>query len=182
MGVALNADQMKQLLRYTESKNVILNFDADKAGITAAEKAITGFKELVFNGTVQLRVLTMPNGKDADEYLKQHNAEAYRDLLKNAPLFLDWQIDQILAGQNLNQADNFQKSSQAIAQLLNNLPVDSFFRSHSLKAPLGAIICIFCEGAIIGGDLVICILNLEKNLYYKKNLKGIAEQTLSNFS
>ncbi|MBD2176881.1 DNA primase [Pseudanabaena sp. FACHB-1998] len=130
MGVALNADQMKQLLRYTESKNVILNFDADKAGITAAEKAIGGFKELVFNGTVQLRVLTMPNGKDADEYLKQYSAEGYRDLLKNAPLFLDWQIDQILAGQDLNQADHFQKSSQAIAQLLNNLPVDSFFRTH----------------------------------------------------
>ncbi|MFM7886255.1 MAG: DNA primase, partial [Pseudanabaena sp.] len=130
MGVALNADQMKQLLRYTESKNVILNFDADKAGITAAEKAIAGFKELVFNGTVQLRVLTMPDGKDADEYLKQHSADTYRDLLKNAPLFLDWQIDQILAGQDLNQADHFQKSSQAIAQLLNNLPVDSFFRTH----------------------------------------------------
>jgi len=130
MGVALNAEQMKQLLRYTESKNVILNFDADKAGITAAEKAIVGFKELVFNGTVQLRVLTMSDGKDADDYLKQHSADAYRDLLKNAPLFLDWQIDQILAGQDLNQADRFQKSSQAIAQLLNNLPVDSFFRTH----------------------------------------------------
>lgn len=130
MGVALNADQMKQLLRYTESKNVILNFDADKAGITAAEKAIAGFKELVFNGTVQLRVLTMPDGKDADEYLKQHSAGSYQDLLNNAPLFLDWQIEQILTGQDLNQADHFQKSSQAIAQLLNNLPVDSFFRTH----------------------------------------------------
>jgi DNA primase len=130
MGVALNADQMKQLLRYTESKNVILNFDADKAGITAAEKAIAGFKELVFNGTVQLRVLTIPDGKDADEYLKQHSAGSYQDLLKNAPLFLDWQIEQILTGQDLNQADHFQKSSQAIAQLLNNLPVDSFFRTH----------------------------------------------------
>ena len=134
MGVALNADQMKQLLRYTESKNVILNFDADKAGITAAEKAIAGFKELVFNGTVQLRVLTMPDGKDADDYLKQHSADAYRNLLKNAPLFLDWQIDQILSGQDLNQADRFQKSSQAIAQLLNNLPVDSFFRTHYIHS------------------------------------------------
>ena len=134
MGVALNAEQMKQLLRYTESKHVILNFDADKAGITAAEKAIAGFKELVFNGTVQLRVLTIPDGKDADDYLKQHSADAYRDLLKNAPLFLDWQIDQILAGQDLNQADRFQKSSQAIAQLLNNLPVDSFFRTHYIHS------------------------------------------------
>jgi DNA primase len=130
MGVALNADQMKQLLRYSESKNVILNFDADKAGITAAEKAIAGFKELVFNGTVQLRILTIPDGKDADEYLKQHNAEAYQGLIKNAPLFLDWQINQILAGRNLNEADQFQKSSQSITQLLNNLPIDSLLRTH----------------------------------------------------
>jgi DNA primase len=130
MGVALNADQMKQLLRYTESKNVILNFDADKAGITAAEKAIAGFKELVFNGTVQLRVLTMPNGKDADEYLKQHSADAYRDLLKNAPLFLDWIIKQILAGQDLNQASSLQKISQAFVQLLDKLPAGSTFRDH----------------------------------------------------
>ena len=134
MGVALNAEQMKQLLRYTESKNVILNFDADKAGITAAEKAIAGFKELVFNGTVQLRVLTMPNGKDADEYLKQHNADAYRDLLKNAPLFLDWMIEKILHGQDLNQASNLQKSSQEILQLLKKLTVDANFREKYISS------------------------------------------------
>jgi DNA primase len=116
-------------LRYTESKKVILNFDADKAGITAAEKAIAGFKDLVFSGTVQLRVLTIPDGKDADEFLKQHSANAYIELTETAPLFLDWQIEQILAGQNLNQADQFQKCSQAITQLLNNLP-DTFIRTH----------------------------------------------------
>jgi DNA primase len=134
MGVALNADQMKQLLRYTETKNVILNFDADKAGITAAEKAIAGFKELVFNGTVQLRVLTMPDGKDADEYLKQYSAEAYRDLLKNAPLFLDWMIEKILDGQDLNQASNLQKSSQEIVQLLKKLTVDANFREKYISS------------------------------------------------
>jgi DNA primase len=134
MGVALNADQMKQLLRYTESKNVILNFDADKAGITAAEKAIAGFKELVFNGTVQLRVLTMPDGKDADEYLKQHSAEAYRDLLTNAPLFLDWMIERIIDGKDLNQAGILQKSSEEIVRLLSNLPDGNYRDSYIYRA------------------------------------------------
>jgi DNA primase len=129
MGVALNGEQMRQLLRYTESKRVILNFDADKAGITAAEKAIAGFKDLVFGGAAQLRVLIMPDGKDADEFLKQHSDRDYIALAEAAPLFLDWQIEQILAGQNLNQADQFQKCSQAITQLLNNLP-DTFIRTH----------------------------------------------------
>ena len=130
MGVALNADQMKQLLRYTDSKNVILNFDADKAGITAAEKAIAGFKELVFNGTVQLRVLTIPDGKDADEYLKQHSASAYNNLIENAPLFLDWLVKRTLAGQDLNKASSLQKLSQAFVQLLAKLPSGSTFQDH----------------------------------------------------
>ncbi|MDX2255379.1 MAG: DNA primase [Pseudanabaenaceae cyanobacterium bins.39] len=133
MGVALNADQIKQLSRYTESKNIVLNFDADKAGIAAAEKAIAGFKEMVFNGTLQLRILTIPDGKDADEYLKQHSAEGYQNLLNHAPLFLDWQINQILSGQNLNQADQFQKTSQAITQLLSSLPTNSMLRTHYIQ-------------------------------------------------
>ncbi|PZU94887.1 MAG: DNA primase [Pseudanabaena sp.] len=130
MGVALNADQMKQLLRYTDSKNVILNFDADKAGISAAEKAIAGFKELVYNGTVQLRVLTIPDGKDADEYLKQHSADAYNHLIQDAPLFLDWLLKQTLAGQDLNKAGTLQKLSQAFVQLLDRLPSGSTLRDH----------------------------------------------------
>jgi DNA primase len=129
MGVALSENQVRQLLRYSESKRVVLNFDADKAGLTAAEKAIAGFKDLVFSGTVQLRVLTMPDGKDADEFLKQNSADAYLQLLEAAPLYLDWQIDRILIDQDLAQADQFQKASKALTQLLNLLP-DTFIRTH----------------------------------------------------
>jgi DNA primase len=132
MGIALSGDQIRQLLRYTESKHVILNFDADKAGITAAEKAIAGFKELVVNGTVQLRILTMPDGKDADEFLRQHDADAYRQLLADAPLFLDWQIDQVLLGQDLKHADRFQKCSKELTQLLANLP-DTPLRTYYIN-------------------------------------------------
>lgn len=133
MGTALTEIQIRSLLRYTESKKIILNFDADKAGMNAAERAIAGFKDLIFSGTVQLRILTMPDGKDADEFLKQNDANAYQQLLDQAPLFLDWQIDQILAGQNLNQADRFHHCSQEITKLLTNLP-DTFIRTHYIHS------------------------------------------------
>ncbi|AFY71289.1 DNA primase [Thalassoporum mexicanum PCC 7367] len=133
MGVALSENQVRQLLRYSESKRVVLNFDADQAGLTAAEKAIAGFKDLVFNGTVQLRVLTMPDGKDADEFLKQdskqNNADAYLELLEAAPLYLDWQIDRTLENYSLDQADQFQKASKALTQFLNLL-LDKDIRTH----------------------------------------------------
>jgi hypothetical protein len=59
-----------------------------------------------------------------------------RDLLKNAPPFLDWQIDQIRSEPQLL---TFQKSSQAIAQLNNP---SMTFRTHYIHTlGLNAYLC-----------------------------------------
>lgn len=122
LGTALSQFQVKQLLRYTDSKQVILNFDADRAGTKAAERAIGELEPLAYQGQVQLRVLNLPGGKDADEYLQTHTADHYRLLLDNAPLWLDWQIDRLLDIPDLTQADQFQTAIQALVKLLGNLP------------------------------------------------------------
>jgi DNA primase len=83
---------VRQLLRYTESKQVLLNFDADAAGVKAAERAIGEVEDMAYRGDVQLRVLNIPEGKDPDEFLKVHSAADYRTLLDQAPLWIDWQI------------------------------------------------------------------------------------------
>ncbi len=129
MGVALSGNHLRQLLRYTESKQLYLNFDADKAGIDAAQRAVEGFKASIYDGTVKLRVVVLPDGKDADEFLRRHDAAAYRKLLEEAPLFPDWQIDRILDGQDLSRADRFQECSLALSKLLANFP-DAFLRTH----------------------------------------------------
>ncbi|MEO0409388.1 MAG: DNA primase, partial [Cyanobacteria bacterium P01_A01_bin.135] len=53
LGTALNVDQVKQLLRYTESKQVILNFDDDGAGTRATERAIEEVTALAYRGDAQ---------------------------------------------------------------------------------------------------------------------------------
>ncbi|PSN20481.1 DNA primase, partial [filamentous cyanobacterium CCP5] len=72
LGTALSAAQVRQLLRYTESKQIVLNFDADAAGVKAAERAIGEVAAMAYRGDVQLRVLNIPQGKDPDEYLQSH--------------------------------------------------------------------------------------------------------------
>ena len=129
MGTALSLHQVRQLLRYTESKRIVLNFDADRAGTQAAERAIGEVETLAYQGAVQLRVLNLSKGKDPDEFLKTHPAAAYQALLDAAPLWLDWQIQQAIAGQDLNQADQFQHSVQEVAKLLGNLP-NATLRTH----------------------------------------------------
>ncbi|MGD1936959.1 MAG: DNA primase [Cyanophyceae cyanobacterium] len=129
LGTALSAAQVKLLLRFTESKRVVLNFDADGAGQKATERAIGELETLAYNGDVQLRVLNLPGGKDADEFLKNHSPSSYFQLLDDAPLWLDWQIELALQGQDLRQGDQFQGAIAALVKLLGKLP-NPALRSH----------------------------------------------------
>mgnify|MGYP000670752597 CR=1 FL=1 len=132
MGTALSLAQVRQLLRYTESKRIVFNFDADRAGTQAAERAIGEVAALAYQGEVQLRILNIPTGKDPDEFLQTNTSADYQQLLNDSPLWLDWQIQQAIAGHDLNQADQFQQSVQAIVKLLGNLP-NSTLRTHYIQ-------------------------------------------------
>ena len=121
LGTALSLEQVRQILRYSDSKELILNFDADQAGTNAAERAIGEIANLAYRGEVQLKILHIPDGKDADEYLHTYSPENYRQLLAHAPLWIDWQIQQILYGKDLRQATQFQQVSQTLVKLLKNI-------------------------------------------------------------
>ncbi|MEO1519977.1 MAG: DNA primase [Cyanobacteria bacterium J06633_2] len=132
LGTALNKGQVKQLLRYTESKQVILNFDADAAGTRAAERAIDEVTDLAYRGDVQLRVLTIPEGKDPDDFLKQHSIDDYQALVHHAPLWLDWQIQLTFADQDLSQADHNHQVTQHLVTLLSNIS-NATTRTHYVR-------------------------------------------------
>ncbi len=121
LGTALSIEQVRLAMRYSDSKQLILNFDADKAGTIAAERAIGEVADLAYKGEVKLKILNIPDGKDADEYLFNHTSEDYQQLLKNAPLWLDWQIEQITKDADLKQATDFQKVCQQMVNLLKNI-------------------------------------------------------------
>lgn len=132
LGTALSLAQIRQLLRYSESKQIILNFDADAAGTQAAERAIGEVADLAYRGEVQLRVLTIPEGKDPDEFLKNHSAQDYQSLLDDAPLWLDWQLENIIRPRDLTKADHLQAAMQQMVALLSNIS-NSVTRTHYVK-------------------------------------------------
>lgn len=131
LGTALSKEQILQLARYTPSKRLYFNFDSDQAGTKAAERAIGNFRDLVYQGAIQLRVLTLPGGKDADEFLQSHSPAVYQQALDSSPLFLDWLIDLSLQNRNLQLADQFLQAHQALLAILQNLP-DAPIRNHYL--------------------------------------------------
>ena len=132
LGTALSSQQITQLCRCCESRRLILNFDSDGAGVRAAQRAIGEVEQLALQGQLELRVLHLPAGKDPDEFLKTQGAGDYRALLDQAPLWLDWQIEQVLEGRDLARPDQFQQAVSALVALLGKLP-QSAVRSHYLQ-------------------------------------------------
>ena len=133
LGTALTSFQIKQLLRYTPSKQVIFNFDADNAGTQATQRAIAEIEDLIYGGVVQLRILNLPDGKDADEFIKtkKNGIENYLQALDNAPLWLDWQIEQLIGSEKLKTADRIQQVARGMVELLNRLQ-DANLRNYYL--------------------------------------------------
>lgn len=135
LGTALTEQHIKQLSRYTESKEIIVNFDADKAGLKATERAIKEVENLVYSGQLKLKVLTIPNGKDADEFVRSspESIKTYQELIEKAPLWLDWQIEQIMNNRDLFNSAEYESAFQSIVRLINkisNNATKDFYLSH----------------------------------------------------
>jgi DNA primase len=124
LGTALSVNQVKQLVKFTESNQIIFNFDADRAGVQATQRVIgeADVENLAYQGKLNLHVLNLPDGKDPDEFLKTHAPEEYKTLLQTAPLWLDWQIQQAIAQRDLKRPEQLQAATEAIVKLLGNLP------------------------------------------------------------
>jgi DNA primase len=161
LGTAFSKEQLKLLLRYTDSKQVIFNFDADKAGTKATQRAIGEIEPLIYSGQVNLRVLNLPEGKDADEFLKSslESIEEYQKLINNAPLWFDWQIQQLLVNKNLKQADHFEQVGKGMVQLLDQLE-DSNKKSYYLQ---------YCAEILSQGDTRLLPIQVDNLLSQLKN-------------
>lgn len=177
LGTAFTQAQLKQLLRYSESKQVVLNFDADAAGNKATQRAIAEIEPLVYAGQVQLRILNLPDGKDADEFIHSDVSapQTYLQLLLNAPLWLDWLLNQLLQDKDLFQSDQFQIVAKEMVKLLNRLE-DPNQRTHYLT---------YCAQLLAQGDTRLVPLqvdNLLAQIRQRKSKIHPAKPLLTNKS
>jgi len=78
LGTAFNGQQALLLKRYT--KQAILTYDSDGAGIKAALRAIPILKD----GEISVKVLDMQPYKDPDEFMKNLGPEAFKERIAQA--------------------------------------------------------------------------------------------------
>jgi DNA primase len=84
-GTAFTDDQVQLLSRYT--KNVVLLFDADVAGIKASMRSI----EILLKRDMEVKIVSLPKGEDPDSYVNKYGKEEFEELIKRAENFLEYE-------------------------------------------------------------------------------------------
>ena len=137
-GTALTPDHVKLLSRYTKSRRIFLSFDTDKAGVNATTKGSNVIKETLSTlGDVkqfdeshiasavdnkyacEIRVVSPPQGKDPDEFIRSMGGEAFKEYIKNAPLLIDFLLNNIL--REKNSAQTPQEKAELVEKIIEIL-------------------------------------------------------------
>ncbi len=166
-GTSLTADHIKLLSRYTSSRRIYLSFDTDSAGQKATDRNAELIKE-AFQGlgnikqfdesyistsedkyACEIRVISPPEGKDPDEFIRSVGAESYREYMQHAPLLLDFQLGNIIKEKPktpvektqvvkrilpvLNEIQNEIVQSEYVRMIANTLDIDETALMNEVK-------------------------------------------------
>lgn len=119
LGTALTQNQAKLLKRYT--KNVVLCYDSDSAGINAALRG----SEILDNQGLKVRVLHVTSGKDPDEFIKSEGRTAFLKLVDNAAFMIDYRLDNIKKKYDLKKdVDKLGYMKEAVSFLKLRTPIE----------------------------------------------------------
>lgn len=84
-GTALTEEQVQLLSRYT--KNAVLLFDADTAGIKASMRSI----EILLKKDMDVKIASVPEGEDPDSFVNKFGTEQFNEIIEKAQNFLEYQ-------------------------------------------------------------------------------------------
>ncbi len=112
LGTAFTEGQASLLKRYTEE--VILAYDSDGAGTTAALRAIGILKEAGLTG----KVLNLEPYKDPDEFIKNMGTEAFEERIKTAENSFFFEIRMLQRDYDLHDPESKTKFYREIAKKL----------------------------------------------------------------
>ena len=137
-GTALTPEHVKLISRYTKSRRIYLSFDTDSAGINATKRGSSVIKDTLSSvGSIkqydeshispasdgkyscEIRVVSQPQGKDPDEFIRTEGGEAFLQYVKNAPLLIDFLLNNAL--KNKNNAVTPQEKAELVNQVIDIL-------------------------------------------------------------
>ncbi len=112
LGTAFTAEHCKLLLRYAPA--IYFCYDSDDAGQKATIRALS-----IVQGTgATVRVIVVPDGKDPDEYIRKHGAEAFQQLVKKALPLVEYRLQYVLKNFDHDSLEGKVKALHAMLPVL----------------------------------------------------------------
>lgn len=119
LGTALTHEQAKLLKRYTQ--NVYISYDGDSAGQQATLRGM----EILANEGLTVRVITLPDNLDPDDYVRKYGSDGFLNLKDEAQMLNAYKISSIARKYDLTDADSRQLFvMQACEEIAKMQPVE----------------------------------------------------------
>ncbi len=152
-GTAFTRAQARVIKRY--AGEVVLVFDSDTAGISAAGRGI----EVLLGEDLAVRAAVLPSGKDPDEFVLENGADAFRDAVDGAKNFIEFHIDTALAGENGAGIEGKIKTANLLAALVGKIPDpirrDEYIRLISSRLDMKPEILLKASQKSGSGDKIV---------------------------
>lgn len=127
LGTSLTTEQAMLMKRYCDE--VVICYDSDEAGLKATQRAIG----ILRNVGLVVRVLSIPDGKDPDEFLRKNGDKgpaAFKYILENSGNDVEYRLQKLKMNYDLNSSDGkFAYLTQAVkvlATLDNDMEKDIY--------------------------------------------------------
>jgi DNA primase len=144
MGTALTRFHISELANIT--KNIILCFDGDSAGIAATKRAIP----LLTSARIQPQTISLPDNLDPDDYLNKYGKEALAKYLNDNVIstyeFLYQNAKKYLIVEDVASIDQFRQEVFGFLKLAKNPVITDFYLkklSQDLDISLEALTAAF---------------------------------------
>lgn len=116
MGTSLTKDQARILKRYTEK--VYISYDGDFAG----QKATVRGLEILRDEGLEVKIVSLPDGKDPDDVIKTEGADGYRNYIARAMPLIDFKLEVIKRAFDLNTVDGKRKYASNAVRVIRESP------------------------------------------------------------
>ncbi len=123
LGTACGPDHLDRAFKYTNE--VVFCFDGDKAGRSAAHRALEASIECMTDGRT-VKFLFLPESEDPDTLVRQIGPEKFERMIELAVPFEDYLFDAVADGLNIRTMEGRATFSKRAAPLLDRLPKGVF--------------------------------------------------------
>jgi DNA primase len=123
LGTACGPDHLDRAFKYTNE--VVFCFDGDKAGRSAAQRALEASLDTMTDGRT-VKFLFLPEGEDPDTLVRQIGPDKFERMIELAVPFEDYLFDAVAEGLNIRTMEGRATFSKRAAPLLERLPKGVF--------------------------------------------------------